>query len=151
MRRIFPLRVHPTDDAEDALSAVLARISGTMEGAKPNASPLSAALDKNSLRFIKIRFKRKSGAKLVHFFDFSKFFCQKVCVYAKKVVTLHAFLRNSKIKLKNHHMNTLQELTDKIYAEGVEKGKAEAAELVAKAKAEAKAAKAAAKAAKKQK
>jgi len=34
-------------------------------------------------------------------------------------------------------MNTLQELTDKIYAEGVEKGKAEAAELVAKAKAEA--------------
>lgn len=36
-------------------------------------------------------------------------------------------------------MNTLQELTDKIYAEGVEKGKAEAAELVAKAKAEAEA------------
>lgn len=34
-------------------------------------------------------------------------------------------------------MNTLQELTDKIYAEGVEKGKTEAAELVAKAQAEA--------------
>ncbi len=34
-------------------------------------------------------------------------------------------------------MNTLQELTDKIYAEGVEKGKAEAAALVAKAQDEA--------------
>ncbi len=34
-------------------------------------------------------------------------------------------------------MNTLQELTDKIYAEGVEKGKAEAAEIVAKAEAKA--------------
>ncbi|MBQ3913793.1 MAG: hypothetical protein II692_00260 [Paludibacteraceae bacterium] len=34
-------------------------------------------------------------------------------------------------------MNTLQELTDKIYAEGVEKGKAEAAALVAKAQEEA--------------
>jgi V/A-type H+-transporting ATPase subunit E len=36
-------------------------------------------------------------------------------------------------------MNTLQELTEKIYAEGVEKGKTEAAELVAKAQEEAKA------------
>lgn len=34
-------------------------------------------------------------------------------------------------------MNTLQELTDKIYAEGVEKGKNEAAEIVAKAEAKA--------------
>lgn len=37
-------------------------------------------------------------------------------------------------------MNTLQELTDKIYAEGVEKGKAEAAAIVAKAQEEAAAA-----------
>ena len=36
-------------------------------------------------------------------------------------------------------MNTLQELTEKIYAEGVEKGKTEAAEIVAKAQEEAKA------------
>lgn len=34
-------------------------------------------------------------------------------------------------------MNTLQELTDKIYAEGVEKGKAEAAEIVKNAEAKA--------------
>lgn len=34
-------------------------------------------------------------------------------------------------------MNTLQELTEKIYAEGVEKGKNEAAEIVAKAEAKA--------------
>jgi len=34
-------------------------------------------------------------------------------------------------------MNTLQELTDKIYAEGVEKGKAEAQEIVSKAEAKA--------------
>lgn len=34
-------------------------------------------------------------------------------------------------------MNTLQELTEKIYAEGVEKGKTEAAEIVAKAEAKA--------------
>lgn len=36
-------------------------------------------------------------------------------------------------------MNTLQELTEKIYAEGVEKGKTEAAEIVAKAREEAQA------------
>ena len=51
---------------------------------------------------------------------------------------MHLSVNRTK-SIKNNDMNTLQELTDKIYAEGVEKGKTEAAEIVAKAQEEAKA------------